>query len=328
MSTTTAETSTGLSQLDQLKQFTKVVADTGDFESIREFKPQDSTTNPSLIFAATQKKEYDHILDEVIASRKTSGLTGAAQIEDIIDHLLVAFGMEILKIVPGRVSTETDARLSFDTQGSINKARQLIKLYEGNGISRERILIKIASTWEGIKAAEVLTKEGIHCNLTLLFSLAQAIACAEANVQLISPFVGRIYDWYKAAMKRDYTGAEDPGVQSVTTIYHYYKKFGYKTEVMGASFRNTSQIIELAGSDLLTISPDLLAKLAASHEPVERKLNPEAAAASDIQKISLDEKTFRFMLNEDAMATEKTAEGIRKFAADIVKLEKFIAARL
>ncbi|HWB59658.1 MAG TPA: transaldolase [Chthoniobacteraceae bacterium] len=326
--TTTAQTTTGLSQLDQLKKFTRVVADTGDFETMREFKPQDATTNPSLIYAATQKKEYAHILDKVIADRKRAGLTGAAQIEDIIDHVLVAFGMEILKIVPGRVSTETDARLSFDTQGSIDKAHQLIKLYEGNGISRDRILIKIASTWEGIKAAEALSKEGIHCNLTLLFSLAQAIACAEAKVQLISPFVGRIYDWYKAAMKRDYTGAEDPGVQSVTTIYHYYKKFGYKTEVMGASFRNVSQIIELAGCDLLTISPDLLAKLAASHDPVERKLNVEAAQASDIKKIPLDEKTFRYMLNDDAMATEKTAEGIRKFAADIVKLEKFIAGKL
>lgn len=326
--TTTAQTSTGLSQLDQLKNFTKVVADTGDFESMRQFKPQDATTNPSLIYAATQKKEYAPILDKVIADRKSAGLSGAAQIEDIIDHVLVAFGMEILKIVPGRVSTETDARLSFDTQGSIKKARQLISIYEKDGISRDRILIKIASTWEGIKAAEVLSKEGIHCNLTLLFSLAQAIACAEAGVQLISPFVGRIYDWYKAAMKRDYVGAEDPGVQSVTTIYHYYKKFGYRTEVMGASFRNTGQIVELAGCDLLTISPDLLAKLAESHEPVARKLNPEAAKASDIKKISLDEKTFRYMLNDDAMATEKTAEGIRKFAADIVKLEKFIAGKL
>ena len=330
MSTTTAEasTTTGLSQLDQLKKFTKVVADTGDFESIRDFKPQDATTNPSLIYAATQKKEYSHILDKVIADNKNAGLGGIAQIDDIIDHVLVAFGLEILKIVPGRVSTETDARLSFDTQGSIDKGRRLIALYEKEKISRDRILIKIASTWEGIKAAEVLTKEGIHCNLTLLFSLPQAVACAEANVQLISPFVGRIYDWYKAAMKRDYVGAEDPGVQSVTTIYNYYKKFGYKTEVMGASFRNLGQIVELAGCDLLTISPDLLAKLASSHEPVERKLNPEAANASDIKKISLDEKTFRYMLNDDAMATEKTAEGIRKFAADIVKLEKFIAGRL
>jgi len=330
MSTTTAEPSAAakVSQLDQLKKFTRVVADTGDFESIRDFKPQDATTNPSLIYAATQKKEYTHILDKVITDRKSSGLTGAAQIEDIIDNVLVAFGMEILKIVPGRVSTETDARLSFDTQGSINTAHQLIGLYEKDGISRDRILIKIASTWEGIKAAEFLSKEGIHCNLTLLFSLPQAIACAEAKVQLISPFVGRIYDWFKAANKRDYTGAEDPGVQSVTTIYNYYKKFGYKTEVMGASFRNVSQIVELAGSDLLTISPDLLAKLAESTEPITRKLDPEAAKLSGIERVSLDEKTFRYQLNDDAMATEKTAEGIRKFAADIVKLEKFIAGRL
>jgi len=330
MSTTTAapSTSSKTSQLDQLKKFTKVVADTGDFETMREFKPQDATTNPSLIFAATQKKEYAHILDKVIADRKGAGLTGSKQIEDIIDNVLVAFGMEILQIVPGRVSTETDARLSFDTQGSIDKAHQLIALYEKAGISRDRILIKIASTWEGIKAAESLSKEGIHCNLTLLFSLPQAIACGEAKVQLISPFVGRIYDWFKAAMKRDYTGAEDPGVQSVTTIYNYYKKFGYKTEVMGASFRNVSQIIELAGCDLLTISPDLLAKLAASEEPLTRKLDAEASKHSALEHQTLDEKTFRYQLNDDAMATEKTAEGIRKFAADIVKLEKFIAARL
>ena len=326
--TTTLEPTTKLSQLDQLKQFTKVVADTGDFESMKEFKPQDATTNPSLILAAATKPQYTHILDKVIADRKDSGLTGAAQIEDIIDHVLIAFGLEILKIVPGRVSTETDARLSFDTAGSIAKGRQLIALYEANGISRDRILIKIASTWEGIRAAEVLEKEGIHCNLTLLFSLAQAIACAEAQVQLISPFVGRIYDWYKAAMKRDYTGAEDPGVQSVTAIYHYYKKFGYKTEVMGASFRNVSQIVELAGCDLLTISPDLLAKLAESTEPVTKKLDEAAALTSDIEKIAIDEKTFRFLFNEDAMATEKTAEGIRKFSADIVKLEKVIADKL
>jgi transaldolase len=323
-----AATGTKLSQLDQLKQFTKVVADTGDFQTMKEFKPQDATTNPSLIFQATQKADYAYILDKVIADRKSSGLTGTAQLDDIIDHVLVAFGMEILKIVPGRVSTETDARLSFDTQGSIDKGRYLISLYEKAGISRDRILIKIASTWEGINAAEILQKEGIHCNLTLLFSLPQAVRCAEAKVQLISPFVGRIYDWYKAAMKRDYTGAEDPGVQSVTEIYAYYKKFGYNTEVMGASFRNTSQIIELAGCDLLTISPELLAKLAASHDPIERKLIPDASKDADIERLELDEKKFRFLLNEDAMATEKTAEGIRKFAADIVKLEKFIAARL
>jgi transaldolase len=330
MSTATAEppAATQLSQLEQLKAFTKVVADTGDFESMRAFHPHDATTNPSLILQAATKPEYAFILEKVIADRKNSGLTGPAQIEDIIDHVLVAFGLEILKIVPGRVSTETDARLSFDTQGSIAKGRQLIALYEAAGISRDRVLIKIASTWEGIKAAEVLEKEGIHCNLTLLFSLAQAVACADANVQLISPFVGRIYDWYKATNKREYTGAEDPGVQSVTVIYNYYKKFGHKTEVMGASFRNVSQIIELAGSDLLTISPDLLAKLAASTDPIERKLDPAKAATAAIEKIHLDEKTFRFLLNEDAMATEKTAEGIRKFAADIVKLEKVIAAKV
>ena len=320
--------STKLSQLDQLKKFTKVVADTGDFETMREFKPQDATTNPSLILQAATKPGYSYLLDKVLGDRKGSGLTGHAQIEDVIDNVLVAFGLEILQIVPGRVSTETDARLSFDTEGSIAKGRQLIGLYEKAGISRDRILIKIASTWEGIRAAEVLQKEGIHCNLTLLFSLPQAIACAEAKVQLVSPFVGRIYDWFKANQKRDYTGAEDPGVQSVTTIFNYYKKFGYTTEVMGASFRNTSQIVELAGSDLLTISPDLLAKLAASDDPITRKLDPAAAKASDIERIPLDEKKFRFMLNDDAMATEKTAEGIRKFAADIVKLEHFIASKL
>ena len=316
------------SQLELLKTFTTVVADTGDFESMRQFHPQDATTNPSLIYQATQKPEYRYILDKVIADRRNSGRVGAAQVEDVIDHVLVAFGREILSIVPGRVSTETDARLSFDTAGTIAKARQLIALYEAGGISRERILIKIASTWEGIKAAEVLEKEGIRCNLTLLFSLTQAIACAEAGVQLISPFVGRIYDWFKAANKREYVGAEDPGVQSVTTVYNYYKKFGYKTEVMGASFRNTGEITELAGCDLLTISPDLLAKLAASQEPIARKLSPESARALDIQKVSLDEKTFRYQLNDDAMATEKTAEGIRKFAIDIIKLEQFIAGLL
>ena len=329
MSTAIAEPpATKLSQLDQLKKFTKVVADTGDFETMREFKPQDATTNPSLILQAATKPAYSYILDKVLADRKGSGLTGHAQIEDVIDHVLVAFGLEILQIVPGRVSTETDARLSFDTEGSIAKGRQLIGHYEKAGISRDRILIKIASTWEGIRAAEVLQKEGIHCNLTLLFSLTQAVACAEAKVQLISPFVGRIYDWFKASQKRDFTGAEDPGVQSVTTIFNYYKKFGYSTEVMGASFRNTSQIVELAGSDLLTISPDLLAKLAASDEPITRKLDPAAAKSSDIVRLQLDEKTFRFLLNDDAMATEKTAEGIRKFAADIVKLEHFIASKL
>lgn len=331
MSTALAEdkkTETKSSQLDQLKEFTKVVADTSDFESMKDFKPQDATTNPSLIFAATQKEQYAHLLDEVIANRKTSGLNGPAQVEDLIDHLLVAFGSEILEIVPGRVSTETDARLSFDTEGSINKARHLIELYEKRGIDRKRILIKIASTWEGINAAEQLQKEGINCNLTLLFSLVQAVRCAEAKVQLISPFVGRIYDWFKAANKRDYAGAEDPGVQSVQEIYTYYKKFDYATEVMGASFRNIGQILELAGCDLLTISPELLEKLSQSQEKVERKLDPQKAKKTEVERMELDEKKFRYLLNDDAMATEKTAEGIRKFAADIVKLEKFVAGKL
>ena len=251
------KTEATLSQLDQLKKFTIVVADTGDFETMREFKPTDATTNPSLIYSATQKENYSHFLDEVLAERKKTGLSGAAQIEDIVDHLLVQFGCAILKIVPGRVSTETDARLSFDVEGSIKKARLLVKLYEEQGIGRERVLIKLASTWEGITAAEQLQKEGIKCNMTLLFSLAQAVRSAEAKVQLISPFVGRIYDWFKAANKRDYSGSEDPGVQSVKEIYTYYKKFGYETEVMGASFRNVGQILELAGCDLLTISPEL-----------------------------------------------------------------------
>jgi len=329
MSTAVAEEKkTKLSQLDQIKKFTKVVADTGDFESIKDFKPQDATTNPSLIYAATQKPQYLHLLEEVIADRKKTGLTSAAQIEDIIDHLLVKFGCEILKIVPGRVSTETDARYSFDTEGSISKARQLIKLYEERGIGRERVLIKIASTWEGINAAEKLQKEGIKCNLTLMFSLPQAVRCAEAKVQLISPFVGRIYDWYKAANKRDYAGAEDPGVISVKEIYTYYKKFGCETEVMGASFRNVGQILELAGCDALTISPELMKELSESCEPVERKLEPEKAKKADVPRLELDEKKFRYLVNDDAMATEKTAEGIRKFAADVVKLEKFVAGKI
>ena len=331
MSTATVEpkkSEAKLSQLEQLKKFTIVVADTGDFESIKDYKPQDATTNPSLIYAATQKDKYVHLLDEVIADRRNSGLSGAAQIEDIIEHLLVKFGSEILKIVPGRVSTETDARYSFDTEGSINKARQLIKLYKERGIGPERVLIKIASTWEGINAAEQLQKEGIKCNLTLMFSLPQAVRCAEAKVQLISPFVGRIYDWYKAHEKRDYRGPEDPGVQSVQEIYTYYKKFGHKTEVMGASFRNVSQILELAGCDALTISPELMKELSESTEPVERKLDPEKAKAAKIDRLDLDEKKFRWLLNENAMATEKLSEGIRKFAADIVKLEKVVASKL
>lgn len=322
------QTGTQLNQLEQLKKYTKVVADTGDFETIKVFKPQDATTNPSLIFAATQKQNYGHLLEEVVRNRKNSGLNGAEQVEDIIDHLLVQFGCDILEIVPGRVSTETDARLSFDVAGSIAKARHLIELYEKRGIGRERVLIKIASTWEGLLAAEQLQKEGIRCNMTLLFSLAQAARAAEIKVQLISPFVGRIYDWYKKANNRDYQGAEDPGVQSVQEIYTYYKKFGYPTEVMGASFRNKGEILELAGCDLLTISPELLKELADSTEKVERKLDPQKTKSSGVERLELNEEKFRYLLNDNAMATEKTAEGIRKFAADIVKLEKFVAEKL
>jgi len=317
-----------LNQLDQLKKFTKVVADTADFESIKDFKPQDATTNPSLVYAATQKPQYAHVVEEVLADRKKSGLSGHDQIEDICDHLLVQFGCDILEIVPGRVSTETDARLSFDVEGSINKARRLIQLYEERKIARERVLIKIASTWEGLNAAEQLQKEGIRCNLTLMFSLPQAVRAAEAKAQLISPFVGRIYDWYKKENKRDYVGPEDPGVQSVNEIYTYYKKFDIATEVMGASFRNVGQIRELAGCDALTISPELMKELSESTEPLERKLDPEKAKSAKIDKLELDEKKFRWLLNENAMATEKTAEGIRKFAADVVKLEKFVAGKL
>lgn len=305
-----------MNQLEQLKQFTTVVADTGDFQSIKAYTPQDATTNPSLILKAVQKPEYRPLLEKAIANAPDASIDG------IIDSLLIAFGVEILKFVPGRVSTEIDAALSFDTEATVAKGRELIALYEAAGVSRERVLIKIASTWEGIRAAEILEKDGIHCNLTLLFSLCQAVACAEAGVKLISPFVGRIYDWYKKSSGTDYQGSEDPGVQSVKGIYQYYRKFGYATEVMGASFRNTSQILELAGCDLLTISPDLLQKLADSDAPFERKLVKDDSA--DIEKIAIDEKTFRFMLNEDAMATEKLAEGIRAFVADSIKLKVMI----
>ena len=322
------QTNKKLNQLDQIKGWTTVVADTADFESIREFKPQDATTNPSLVYAATQKENYSHFLEEVLAGRRKSGLSGAAQIEDIIDHLLVRFGSAMLEIVPGRVSTETDVRYSFDVEGSIKKARRLIALYKEQGIERERVLIKIASTWEGIMAAEQLQKEGIKCNMTLLFSLPQAVRAAEAKVQLISPFVGRIYDWFKAANNRDYAGAEDPGVQSVQEIYTYYKHFGYETEVMGASFRNVGQILELAGCDLLTISPELMMELSESHSTVDQKLTPENAKSADVKRLEIDEKKFRYLVNENAMATEKTAEGIRKFAADIAKLEKFVARKI
>ena len=328
MSVADQKTATQLNQLEQIKRFTTVVADTADFESIRQFKPQDATTNPSLVYAATQKDDYRHFLDEVLTDRRKSGLSGAAQLEDIIDHLLVRFGSAMLEIVPGRVSTETDVRYSFDVEGSIKKARRLIALYKEQGIERERVLIKIASTWEGLMGAEQLQKEGIKCNMTLLFSLPQAVRAAEAKVQLISPFVGRIYDWFKAANKRDYVGAEDPGVQSVKEIYTYYKHFGYETEVMGASFRNVGQILELAGCDLLTISLELMKQLSESYDGVQRKLTPADAKKADLKPLALDEKKFRYLLNEDAMATEKTAEGIRKFAADIAKLEQLVASKL
>jgi len=318
-----------MSQLDELKKYTKVVADSGDFESMRAYKPQDATTNPSLILQAVEKPQYRPLLEQAVAAQKGNSLSGKALTESILDRVLILFGKEILKIVPGRVSTEVDARLSFDTAGTLDKARHLIGMYEADGIPRERILIKVASTWEGVRAAEVLQKEGINCNMTLLFSFPQAVACADAGVTLVSPFVGRILDWYKAATKKDsYPSAEDPGVVSVTGIYHYYKKFGYKTEVMGASFRNKGEITELAGCDLLTISPALLGELQASNDPLPLKLDAKASAGMEIERRSYDEKTFRYELNEDAMATEKTAEGIRKFSADIVKLEQLIASKL
>ncbi|MFT5588163.1 MAG: transaldolase [Bradyrhizobium sp.] len=309
-----------MNQLEQLKQFTTIVADTGDFQNIASFAPQDATTNPSLILKAVQKESYRHLLEQAV--RDHAGKSTA----DIVDHLLVAFGGEILKLIPGRVSTETDARLSFDTAAIVTKGRHLIALYEAAGIARERVLIKIASTWEGIRAAEILERDQIRCNMTLLFALPQAIACAEAGARLISPFVGRIYDWYKKSTGLDYSGADDPGVQSVQRIYNYYRKFGYSTEVMGASFRNTSQIRELAGCDLLTISPELLQQLADSNEPVVRKLSAELAQSADLHKLKLDEKTFRLMLNDDAMATEKLAEGIRAFCVDSVKLDNMVVA--
>lgn len=315
-----------LSQLDQLKEYSTIVADTGDFNLMREFSPQDATTNPSLILQASEKSEYHHLLEKAVAEVDGRGLQGAERLSGLMDQVLVLFGLEILKVVPGRVSTEVDARLSFDTEGTVSKARSIIALYEANGISRERVLIKIASTWEGIRAAETLEKEGIHCNLTLLFSLVQAVACAEAGVRLISPFVGRISDWYKSVTGKSYAPAEDPGVLSVQEIYNYYKKFGYGVQIMGASFRSVGQILELAGCDFLTISPSLLEELSTSDVPFECRLTPEAAKFSELQKMNVNEKTFRFLLNEDAMATEKTAEGIRKFSADIVKLEKLLCS--
>ena len=314
--------------LEQLKLMTKVVADTGDFALIQQYEPLDATTNPSLIFKALQKEEYAALLDQAIEELKGHEGPMAEKLGLIIDRVLILFGLEILRIIPGRVSTEVDARLSFDADATVARARKLIADYEAEGIDRERILIKIASTWEGIQAARVLQAEGINCNMTLLFSLPQAVGCAEANAKLISPFVGRIMDWYKAKTGETYTPENDPGVHSVKEIYTYYKKFDYQTEVMGASFRNAGEILELAGCDLLTISPGLLGELQESETAVTRKLDPDTAGDADIEKLDLNESTFRFLLNEDAMATEKLAEGIRLFAADIVKLESIIASKL
>lgn len=314
----------GKSQLDQLKSMTTVVVDTGDIDSIKKYAPQDATTNPSLIFAAVQKPQYKHLIEEAVSySSKAKSREERKCL--LMDKLFVNFGMEILKIIPGRVSTEVDSHLSFDIQGSIQKAQSFIKLYEAQGVPRERVLIKLASTWEGAKAAQELEKMGIHCNMTLLFSLPQAIACADVKATLISPFVGRILDWYKKSEgKSSYAPAEDPGVQSVTQIYNYFKKFDYRTQVMGASFRNADEIRELAGCDLLTISPQFLEELSQSQASLPRKLHSDKAHALQMEKIKLDEKTFRWMLNENAMATEKLAEGIRKFAEDATKLENLI----
>jgi transaldolase len=313
---------------DSLKRYTTVVADTGDLEAIARHKPQDATTNPSLLYQAAQMPEYEHILEEAIQHALQSPGDRAARIEAFMDKLLVRFGCEILKIVPGRVSTEVDAGLSFDTQGTLAKAHRLIGLYQQAGVGPERVLIKIASTWEGIRAAEQLEREGIHCNLTLLFSFAQAVACAEAGVTLISPFVGRITDWYKKERGGDIPADEDPGVASVMRIYNYFKKFDYKTQVMGASFRSVDQVVRLAGCDLLTISPTLLEQMEKTPGEVTRRLSASTAKASDVAKIHLDEKTFRWLHNEDAMAVEKLSEGIRKFYADARKLEQFAVAKV
>lgn len=317
--------------LEQLREMTVVVADTGDLQAIEKFTPRDATTNPSLITAAAQMPQYQEIVDDTLLEAKKDAGSGASDAEIVtlaFDRLAVAFGKKILNIVPQRVSTEVDARLSYDTEATVAKGRELIAQYEAAGISRERILIKIASTWEGIQAATILEKEGIHCNLTLLFGLHQAIACAEAGVTLISPFVGRILDWYKKETGQDYVGAEDPGVQSVTTIYNYYKKFGYNTEIMGASFRNLGEITELAGCDLLTISPKLLAELDSTEADLPRKLDPAKAASMDITKISMDKATFEKMHAEDRMASEKLDEGIKGFTKALETLEGLLAARL
>ncbi|MBI2749384.1 MAG: transaldolase [Burkholderiales bacterium] len=314
-----------MNQLDALKQFTTVVADTGDFKQLGAFQPRDATTNPSLILKAVQKADYAPLLQQTVAQFRGRAL------DEVMDRLLVRFGCEILSIIPGRVSTEVDARLSFDTNATVARAERLIALYQAQGISAERVLIKVAATWEGIAAAQALERNGIRTNLTLLFSFCQAVACGQAKVQLISPFVGRIYDWYKKSagatwVESERAGAFDPGVQSVTQIYHYYRKFGIATEVMGASFRNVGQITALAGCDLLTISPDLLTTLAATDAPLKRALDPERARQSPLEHLHFDEATFRLVLNEDAMATEKLAEGIRAFCADAIKLDHLLLA--
>lgn len=313
-----------MSLLESLKRYTTVVADTGDFEAIAEYQPQDATTNPSLIYQAAQRPQYKHLIDDALRYAMKLRADQVARTDAFMDRLLVNFGCEILKIIPGRVSTEVNAGLSFDTEGTLAKARTLIGMYENAEIGRDRVLIKIASTWEGIRAAEQLEREGIHCNLTLLFSFAQAVACAEAGVTLISPFVGRIYDWHKKERGGEIPADEDPGLASVTRIYHYFKKFGYQTQVMGASFRKVEQIVRLAGCDLLTISPDLLAQMGSTGGQVTRRLSVESATASDLTRLHLDEKTFRWMHNEDAMAVEKLSEGIRKFYADTRKLEQYV----
>jgi transaldolase len=315
--------------LESLKQYTTVVADTGDIEAIHRHRPQDATTNPSLLYHAAQLPAYRHLVEEAVKQASDLGGGDEQMAEEFIDQLFVLFGSEILKVVPGRVSTEVAASLSFDTPGTIAKARKLISLYQEKGVPRERILIKIASTWEGIQAANELEQEGIHCNLTLLFSFAQAVACAEAGVTLISPFVGRIYDWYKKeGGGKEIAPDQDPGVASVTRISNHYKKYGYKTQVMGASFRNVSQILHLAGSDLLTISRELLDQLERTEGTVERKLDPATAKASKDERLLLSEKAFRWMHNEDAMATEKLAEGIRKFNSDAQKLEEYALSQV
>lgn len=312
-----------MNQLDQLKQYTTVVADTGNFKQLGAFAPRDATTNPSLILKAVQQPDYAPLLAETVAAHK------GRPMDEVVDEVLVRFGREILKVVPGRVSTEVDARLSFDTACTVQRARRIMSMYEAAGIGRDRVLIKVAATWEGIQAARILEHEGIHCNLTLLFSFCQAVACGDAGVRLISPFVGRIYDWYKKSAGSGWdeaanAGVNDPGVKSVTQIYTYYKKFDIDTEVMGASFRNVGQIVALAGCDLLTISPELLTQLQTSEVPIERQLDPQAARQSAIHAVTYNEASFRYALNEDAMATEKLAEGIRAFAADAIKLDKII----